>query len=83
MLTGQDITIMGGGIGGFAAACALAAHGGAGVRVLEQAPPDLGEVGAGLQISPPNGVRVLDALGLGDEARSRSTGRAVCGCAMG
>ncbi|WP_421704463.1 FAD-dependent monooxygenase [Aliiroseovarius sp.] len=70
MLIGQDITIMGGGIGGFAAACALSQRG-AKVTVLEQA-PELGEVGAGLQISP-NGVRVLDALGLGEAARSRST----------
>ena len=70
MLVGQDITILGGGIGGFAAACALAQRG-ARVTVLEQA-PELGEVGAGLQISP-NGLRVLDALGLGDQARARST----------
>jgi salicylate hydroxylase len=70
MLIGQDITITGGGIGGFAAACALAQRG-AKVTVLEQASA-LGEVGAGLQISP-NGVRVLDALGLGDVARERST----------
>ncbi|WP_300513506.1 FAD-dependent monooxygenase [Aliiroseovarius sp.] len=70
MLIGQDITIMGGGIGGFAAACALAQRG-ARVTVLEQA-AELGEVGAGVQISP-NGVRVLDALGLGEAARRRST----------
>ncbi|MCI2398237.1 FAD-dependent monooxygenase [Aliiroseovarius subalbicans] len=70
MLEGQDITVMGGGIGGFAAATALAQRG-ARVRVLEQA-DEITEVGAGLQISP-NGVRVLDALGLGDGARARST----------
>lgn len=70
MLTGQEITVLGGGIGGFAAAAALARRG-AEVTVLEQA-AELGEVGAGLQISP-NGVRVLDALGVGLEARDRST----------
>ncbi len=69
MLNGQQITILGGGIGGFAAACALSQRG-ASVTVLEQA-PDLGEVGAGLQISP-NGVRILDALGLGEAARARA-----------
>lgn len=70
MLIGQEMTVMGGGIGGFASALALAQRG-AVVRVLEQA-DQIGEVGAGLQISP-NGVRVLDALGLGDAARARST----------
>jgi len=70
MLIGQEITVMGGGIGGFTAALALAQRG-AVVRVLEQA-DQIGEVGAGLQISP-NGVRVLDALGLGAEARARAT----------
>ncbi|GKY87610.1 FAD-dependent monooxygenase [Sinisalibacter aestuarii] len=69
MLIGQEITVLGGGIGGFAAATALAARG-AKVTVLEQA-PEIGEVGAGLQISP-NGVAVLDALGLGATARARS-----------
>ncbi|MCB1338922.1 MAG: FAD-dependent monooxygenase [Maritimibacter sp.] len=69
MLVGQDITVLGGGIGGFAAACALAMRG-ARVTVLEQA-ADISEVGAGLQISP-NGFAVLDALGLGAAARERS-----------
>lgn len=66
MLKGQEITIIGAGIGGLAAATALAQRG-ADVRVLEQA-PEISEVGAGLQISP-NGVVVLDALGLGAAAR--------------
>ena len=70
MLKGQEVTIAGAGIGGLAAAVALARRG-AKVRVLEQADA-ISEVGAGLQISP-NGVVVLDALGLGDEARNRST----------
>ncbi len=69
MLSGQEITVVGGGIGGFAAAGALAMQG-ARVRVLEQA-RDIGEVGAGLQISP-NGVAVLRALGLAEAARARS-----------
>lgn len=69
MLTGQEITVIGGGIGGLAAANALAGHG-AKVTVLEQALA-ITEVGAGLQISP-NGVAVLDALGLGATARARS-----------
>jgi len=69
MLAGQEITILGGGIAGFAAATALAMSG-ATVTVLEQA-AEIREVGAGLQISP-NGVAVLDALGLGATARARS-----------
>ncbi len=67
MLTGRDITVLGAGIGGLATAAALAARG-ARVQVVEQAPA-LREVGAGLQISP-NGVAVLDALGLADAARA-------------
>ncbi|MEO0771842.1 MAG: FAD-dependent monooxygenase [Pseudomonadota bacterium] len=64
-MTGSDmnITVIGGGIGGLAAAMALAQRG-AQVRVLEQA-PEIKEVGAGLQISP-NGACVLQALGLGE-----------------
>lgn len=69
MLIGQDITVVGGGIGGFAAAGALAMRG-AKVTVLEQSPA-ITEVGAGLQISP-NGVAVLAALGLAETARARS-----------
>ena len=65
-LIGLPITVLGGGIAGLAAARALALRG-AEVTVLEQAEA-LGEVGAGLQISP-NGARVLEALGLGDGLR--------------
>ncbi|WP_224823614.1 FAD-dependent monooxygenase [Cognatishimia sp. MH4019] len=60
-LIGQKVTVLGGGIGGLAAARALALRG-AEVRVLEQA-AKIAEVGAGLQISP-NGIAVLRGLGL-------------------
>lgn len=61
-----NVAVIGGGIGGLAAAraCALA---GAAVTLFEQAPA-LTEVGAGLQVSP-NGFAVLRALGLGDALR--------------
>lgn len=61
ILIGQDITIVGAGVGGLAASIALARRG-AVVRVLERADV-LREVGAGIQISP-NGMAVLDALGV-------------------
>lgn len=64
-LSGRQVAVVGGGIGGLAAAVALARRG-ARVTVLEQAPA-LAEVGAGLQISA-NGVVVLEALGLGPRA---------------
>ena len=64
-LAGEKVAVIGGGIGGLAAALALARRG-ARVQVLERAPA-LTEVGAGLQIAP-NGVAVLAALGLLDAA---------------
>ena len=54
-------TVIGAGIGGLAAARALALRG-ARVTVLEQA-PEIAEVGAGLQMSP-NALAVLRGLGL-------------------
>lgn len=56
----MKITIAGAGIGGLAAAVALARRG-HDVRVCEQA-VEISEVGAGLQISP-NGMAVLKSLG--------------------
>lgn len=67
MLTGRAITVLGAGLAGLAVARALALRG-ARVRVLEQAPA-ITEVGAGLQLSP-NGMVVLQALGLGAAARA-------------
>jgi salicylate hydroxylase len=74
----MKVAVIGAGIGGLAAAQALARRG-ADVTVLEQA-PEIAEVGAGLQISP-NGARVLDALGLGAGLRARAVAaRAVRLC---
>jgi 2-polyprenyl-6-methoxyphenol hydroxylase-like FAD-dependent oxidoreductase len=58
------VAIVGGGIGGLAAALALLRRG-IDVAVYEQA-QELTEIGAGIQISA-NGTRVLHALGLADE----------------
>lgn len=81
-----QVEVIGAGIGGVAAAIALARRG-ARVRVLERAEA-LGEVGAGLQISA-NGMAVLRALGVvtgvpdgavrsgGTEIRDFATGREV------
>ena len=57
----MKILISGGGIGGLAAALCFLHHG-AEVTVLEQA-PELGDIGAGIQI-PPNAMKVFAALGL-------------------
>ena len=58
------VGVVGGGIGGLTAALSLL-RAGIDVEVFEQAPA-LGEVGAGVQVSP-NASRVLHGLGLADE----------------
>jgi 2-polyprenyl-6-methoxyphenol hydroxylase-like FAD-dependent oxidoreductase len=60
------IAIVGAGIGGLAAACALRLHGFE-VTVYERA-AELGEVGAGLQLGP-NAVKVLRGLGVFEALR--------------
>ena len=72
----SNAIVIGAGIGGLAAAAALARRGMA-VTVLEQS-PRIAEVGAGLQISP-NGLAVLRALGLESTLVQRGAvrGRAV------
>src|ERR687888_2021685 len=59
----KPVVIAGGGIGGLAAALALARRGYKSV-VLEQA-PQFGEIGAGIQLAP-NAWHALDALGVGE-----------------
>ncbi|WP_146345208.1 FAD-dependent monooxygenase [Phaeobacter marinintestinus] len=71
-LNGQHIIVIGGGIGGLAAALAFRQRG-ASVTVLEQAEA-VTEVGAGLQISP-NGFAVIRALEL-DAALAQNSVRA-------
>jgi salicylate hydroxylase len=61
-----DVIVVGGGIGGLSAACALSRKG-LRVRVLERA-SEFGEVGAGIQIAP-NCTRILSEYGLLDAAK--------------
>jgi 2-polyprenyl-6-methoxyphenol hydroxylase-like FAD-dependent oxidoreductase len=68
-----SVAVAGGGIGGLAAALALL-HAGFDVQVFEQAAA-LGEIGAGIQISP-NASRLLHRLGLA-EALERTLPRAA------
>jgi len=62
MASAPSVLIVGGGIGGLFAANALLAHGIA-VSLYEQAPA-LGEVGAGVYVTP-NAMRQLERVGLG------------------
>ncbi|PLB39666.1 FAD/NAD(P)-binding domain-containing protein [Aspergillus candidus] len=57
-----EIIVVGAGLGGLATAVALKTHGHS-VTIYEQT-PELGEVGAGIQI-PPNSTKLLLKLGLG------------------
>ena len=68
---GSDLPFLvaGGGIGGLAAACALARKGFP-VRVFEQA-PEFKELGAGIQLGP-NIFRALDKIGLKDAVLATS-----------
>ncbi len=92
VLPPERVSILGGGIGGMAAALALAQYG-IEVDLFEQAPA-LTAVGAGIQVSP-NGVAVLAALGLLERAaelanypsaiqfRSAVTGRKIARVPLG
>jgi salicylate hydroxylase len=68
-LNTRKIVIAGAGIGGLCAALALAKRG-FDVAVYEQS-LQLGEVGAGLQLSP-NAVHVLQALGIADQVKAKA-----------
>ncbi len=66
---GRRVLVIGGGIGGLAAALALARQG-IRVQLLEQA-PEIQEIGAGIQLAA-NAFNALDALGVGEAARGRA-----------
>jgi 3-hydroxybenzoate 6-monooxygenase len=68
-ISADPVLVAGGGIGGIATALALVRRG-LSAKVLEQA-PQLGEIGAGIQLGP-NGFAAFDALGIGEIARSRA-----------
>jgi salicylate hydroxylase len=65
----RKVIVVGGGIGGLAAALALARQD-IRVELLEQA-PEIGEIGAGIQLAA-NAFAALDALGVGQAARGRA-----------
>jgi 3-hydroxybenzoate 6-monooxygenase len=65
-VTDLPVLVSGGGIGGLAAALALVRQGFK-VQVFEQA-PQIGEIGAGIQLGP-NAFHAFDALGVGEKAR--------------
>ncbi|MDO5667349.1 MAG: 3-hydroxybenzoate 6-monooxygenase [Alcaligenaceae bacterium] len=65
----QKVIVAGGGIGGLAAALALAELG-LDIDLIERA-PEFREIGAGIQLGP-NAFAALDALGAGESARGRA-----------
>ena len=67
--SGLPVIVVGGGIGGMAAALGLNQLG-VPVTLLEQA-AEIGEIGAGMQLGP-NAFAALDALGVGEAARRRA-----------
>ena len=67
--TSRPVLVAGGGIGGLAAALALARLG-LPVKVLEQS-AQIGEIGAGIQLGP-NAFSAFDALGIGEQARAHA-----------
>ncbi|MFD6102152.1 FAD-dependent monooxygenase [Nocardia salmonicida] len=68
--------VVGGGIGGMAAALALAGRGWS-VEVLERA-PEVAEVGSGISLWS-NALRALDALGVGDTVRAQGMAEVSAG----
>ncbi len=70
-----DVLVVGGGIGGLAAALA-AARAGRQVRLVEQA-AQFGEIGAGLQLGP-NAVRAFDRLGVYDDVAKHAVFPSRC-----
>jgi salicylate hydroxylase len=67
--TESSVVIVGGGIGGMAAALALSRQG-IRITLLEQS-AEIGEIGAGIQLAP-NAFAAMDALGVGENARRRA-----------
>lgn len=67
-----SVIIVGGGIGGIGGLAAVLALSRLGIQVtvLERS-PEIGEIGAGMQLAP-NAFAALDALGAGENARSRA-----------
>lgn len=68
-IASKSVTVIGAGIAGLAVSMALAKRG-ASVTILEQAAA-ITDIGAGIQISP-NGMVVINALGLGDAVKATS-----------
>ncbi|MDB5532571.1 MAG: salicylate hydroxylase [Hyphomicrobiales bacterium] len=65
----NTVLVIGGGIGGMGCALALT-QAGFDVELIEQA-PEIGEIGAGIQLGP-NAFAAMDALGCGPRLRARA-----------